>query len=315
MRPCLALLLAFPFLTSAGCSLYSGDDDVCAYPAEDESGASRPGVGLRNPETGECEYFGTDDQPCDPECGPCPAYSEPVPEPSWGLCESQCTGLGEGTCLETSGCRGIYTEGPEDLLYLACWATDTSGPIQGGACEGLGAYECSRHDDCAAVHQTNCDFATDSDAPGCEPTEFQRCAEERTYCASDAECGDGLRCNAAEVCLPAPGCEEDGGCEPVCYGYCVPDDQPDPGSCYGDVECRALPPECPDDTTPGIDSGCWTGYCIPLDQCESQPACGQITEEPSCVARPDCSALYEGIDCTCDESGCACAEWVFDRCE
>ena len=132
--------------------------------------------------------------------------------------------------------------------------------------------------------------------------------------------GDGMRCNAGEVCLSPPGCEDspDGfiDCDAACYGYCVPDDTPDPGNCSGEVFCDALPPACPADTLPGIKDGCWTGYCIPLAQCEDLPiACAEIGNESQCIDRADCTPLYEGGDCTCDELGnCECTDLHFVAC-
>ena len=87
-----------------------------------------------------------------------------------------------------------------------------------------------------------------------------------------------------------------------------------PGLCYADVTCDAPEPDCPPGTAPGIANGCFTGYCIPLDDCESQVACGEITVEMTCIARPDCTPLYEGVDCTCDSTGCDCASWKFSSC-
>lgn len=39
------------------------------------------------------------------------------------------------------------------------------------------------------------------------------------------------------------------------------------GRCSGPVICDMVPPHCPDGTTPGIANRCWTGECIPLEQC------------------------------------------------
>jgi hypothetical protein len=74
---------------------------------------------------------------------------------------------------------------------------------------------------------------------------------------------------------------------------------------------------CGDDATPGIEAGCWTGACIPLEECGEPPpppACAELDSEQSCVSRTDCDALYEGIDCECTGDMCECAEWIFDQC-
>ena len=44
-------------------------------------------------------------------------------------------------------------------------------------------------------------------------------------CRSNADCGEGTRCNAAEVCLDPPDCEPGESCPDVCYGVCVSDEE------------------------------------------------------------------------------------------
>jgi hypothetical protein len=271
---------------AGGCGLYFGDDDCDLY-GGDRAAPIEDAIGQRNPATGQCEYFGGGPLPCDSECGPCPAEAGGAEadqaQISWGYCESECTGLEENSCLEVSGCRAIYIDpcgGALDCeaepIFSECWSTDLTGPIQGGDCAGLDAYECSRHDDCVAIHRDSCAGAASGDSfeapePACVIADFLRCGAE------------------------TPGS--------------------DPGLCYAPVDCTALPPECPADTMPGIAEGCFTGYCIPVEDCESQPACTSIEVEASCVARSDCTPLYRGEDCSCDELGCTCASWTFTSCE
>ncbi len=45
------------------------------------------------------------------------------------------------------------------------------------------------------------------------------------------------------------------------------------------------------------------------------PACATLTEEATCTARSDCEAVYTGMNCTCDASGCTCASETFLDCE
>lgn len=270
--------LAVALLTLSSCSLYfDDDDDPCDFGGTGSDGAAEPAVGQRNPETGTCEYFGGGGGgplPCDPECGPCPAAleeSDRAPLPSWGLCESACTGLDEATCQDTTGCRAVYVDPCPDgscgteATFSECWAVDMTGPIQGGSCEGLDAYTCSLHDDCVAVHASSCEDGLAD--PGCVPAGFVRCG--------------------AEI----------GGA----------------GSCYDPVVCDEAPPDCPPDTLPGVAAGCYTGFCIPVDQCEAQPACDTL-DEMTCVGRADCAPSYRGSDCTCDATGCTCATFEFTGC-
>jgi hypothetical protein len=99
------------------------------------------------------------------------------------------------------------------------------------------------------------------------------------------------------------------------FSYCT--DEPsgiDPGSCVGEVTCESLPPECPANTVPGRANSCWTGFCIPLDQCDVVPSCEEQTEA-QCVSRDDCQALYEGINCECTGESCVCEDWLFEACQ
>ena len=44
------------------------------------------------------------------------------------------------------------------------------------------------------------------------------------------------------------------------------------------------------------------------------PACSTLTTETDCKARPDCDAIYIGMNCTCDPSGCTCLTETYDHC-
>lgn len=330
MRHTLAYLLVTLLVSAAssGCFIYYDNDDDCDFGGGlDEPAIAVPAVGLRNPESGECEFFGGGPRPfpCDDRCGPCPepapvpAQRDPAPgapgqaQPSWGFCESECTNLDEASCLGATGCRGVYS--PENL-FTECWSVDMTGPIRGQTCVGLGAWECSRSDECIAIHESDC--GTSDPVPGfsCGAGEFLSCADEPAGCFDSTECDDGYRCTAEDVCGTPPGCDPTVGCDAACYGVCVPDG---PGSCHGEVFCDSLPPECPPDSVPGRRDGCWTGQCVPVNQCEDPPppaACAQVTDESVCIARPECTALYQGVNCECDVDGsCQCSDWVFNGCE
>lgn len=325
-------------LTSPGCLLYTSDDDDCRY--GDVNGVSAE---LRNPETGQCELFETwEGGGCiDGTYGDTEAPPESDVWPDWGQCTGYCDGLDEYSCIAASGCRAAYVSDCAEGLdctsttytYFGCWQVAPSGPIQGGGCSGLDAQECSRHDDCSARHYPadGCDDSGDC-APGSDGLwaapavgNFESCVDEAadlTGCFEDYECPDGFHCNAEEVCLPSPySCNGGAGvaalvpCDDRCYGYCVSDEvDPDPGNCYGEVTCLMDPPTCPDGTLPGIADQCYTGYCIPLGDCESAPSCAEVATEAACVARTDCAPIYQGVDCTCDDTGCTCADWLYQEC-
>ncbi|MBL4633538.1 MAG: hypothetical protein JKY56_06690 [Kofleriaceae bacterium] len=188
--------------------------------------------------------------------------------PDWGICNGNCETLGENDCLIDNECRGIYIstcggdvpcQGSDDT-FSECWSVSDSPPLSESGCSSYDAGECSRHNECSAVH-----------AP-----KFNGGASDFYFCRDEADTG--------------------------------------PGSCTGDVNCRALPPECPAGTTPGIMDGCWSGFCIPLDQCESLPSCEDKGEE-LCVASSYCDPIYQGVNCECQGDQCECERWDYQHCE
>src|SRR5690606_13658979 len=95
-------------------------------------------------------------------------------------------------------------------------------------------------------------------------------------CYSDADCAAGFACNAAEVCLPPPGCTPGEPCPTVCYGQCV---APDRVACSSDADC--------------IVTGCSSQVCAAEDvitTCEWR-------EEYACYA-PDYTS------CGCQQGAC-----------
>jgi hypothetical protein len=338
MRTLPAILALGLLAPLSGCDIFfGGGDDDCLYEGAAEADPIQD-PGLRNPSTGQCESFGGGGGGGGGGCGDWGGAQEPdrAPAPDWGACYGACEGLDETTCLATSACRAAYvSDCPEGwdcnnttYSFWGCWQTAPSGPVQGGDCYALDAYECSRHDDCVANHyQGGC--AADA---LCDPTfrpdigNFESCAPEAdqgTGCFESWECGAGERCNAQEVCLPSPwacggGGDEEGDalvpCDDRCYGSCVPDGG-EPGKCYEQALCDSIPPTCPDGTIAGVKDGCWTGYCIPVADCEPAPSCAATPTEEGCIARADCAPIYEGVDCTCDPNGnCTCNDWVYQEC-
>jgi hypothetical protein len=259
---------------ATGCQIYFDDDPpICVLPPYE------PPLRLLDPVSGQCVAY--DLGPiCDPDTCACaePAYDLP----SWAPCESECTGLDEYTCMVVPGCRATYRQ----EQFHGCYATDQTGPVQ-GACEGLDGWECSRHDDCIAIHDGEFYIADSPVPPPQELGWFVSCQSELTPCTGDDECQDGQRCSAPDMCTVPPECANDPLCDTVCGGFCVPEER---GSCFGEVLCLALPPECSPGTTPGVSNGCWTGACIPLGECPPVPF-----EE--CHGQPTCDAAWP----TCPE--------------
>ncbi|MGN6105442.1 MAG: hypothetical protein ACTHU0_10085 [Kofleriaceae bacterium] len=244
---------------ASGCTLYfNGDDEPeCKRPL------LSPAQELRNPYTGMCEPVGVGG--CDNACGPCTAT--PSPRPDWGTCGSPCEALDETACAVTPECRVAYLDDQPggQPTFWGCWAIAPSGPAPGGRCDQLDAFECSRHDNCAAVYE---DPTHGSDALA----RFERCIPEAvTLCASEQDCGPNERCTAAEECLPPPGCDANGGCPAVCYGRCVAE-QPaacptltTEAACVARTDCQPV--------YRGEDCTCYPGHCqcnvLTFERCES----------------------------------------------
>jgi hypothetical protein len=233
MKLAFVCLLGLSALSTAGCDLYFGGDDDCddwAYGGE--PGAAVPAQELRDPYTGQCIYQSSGYDPNG--CGAYEGDRAPVVYYDYATCYSLCEGLDETTCRAGDSCRAIYgcrtTDASgvcTDAVFAGCWGTAPSGPAFGTPCAGLDALECSRHNDCSAVHQ------------------------------------------AYESCVP-------GSCTNVVssFLYCTAEGPPPP------------PPP---------------------------PACDTLAER-GCIDREDCTPLYEGSDCTCDDLGCGCTVWTFVSC-
>ena len=143
------------------CVIDFGDDEPCAAFAI-------AATFLVNPQTLACEDH-------TPTCG-CGGCPDDPDQPTWGFCQSACTGLSQQACAAADGCRlawddtCFFTDAIctlPDNGYYGCFAVDMTGPVQ-GACENLGADACSRHDDCMASYRRDarCTNATDDDLDG-----------------------------------------------------------------------------------------------------------------------------------------------------
>jgi hypothetical protein len=135
-------------------------------------------------------------------------------------------------------------------------------------------------------------------------------------CYGDQDCPDGLVCNAAEVCLPPPGCDTgpDISCPAVCYGECIEPEEA--------ATCEMLEAD-------------YTAEMAEARACTSAEECGQTVSWGSCgctraaVIRLDhdiaeldalwntgsemgCPFTQVGGTCDCPEAdGFACID---DRC-
>ena len=294
MRRLLAVLVLL-----SGCDLYwnNGDDD-CEYYATAGAELSQPANQLRNPETGDCEYFGGGGGYCNDPCAPCAAEDQgaPRPDPDWAQCYGQCNGLTESSCISTSGCQATYdstiTAGNASPTntFSGCVGTAPSGPISTGSCTNLTSSQCNQHDNCAAYYLPN-------------GGNFDRCAPESGGSAcTNVDCGPGYHCEdqCKDTCGPG------GDCGPQCGSMCVPDgnvcDNVDCGAGYSCVETCTTP-------TPTHNGQCFAS-CQPTTSCEA------LTTEAACAGRGDCTTVYLGDDCTCTPGGgCTCEVLTYDHCE
>jgi hypothetical protein len=201
-----------------------------------------------------------------------------------------------GTCRELDepfGCENVLCDdgsicvegfnGPECVPVESQCNTDEDCAAngQGGRCEisCLPMPDCPECDACLVVGQcVNDDICAQLCGPGQEcqidADGSVSCGDVRPpECTSDADCESG-NCNADEICLSDPACEDPDGngfvaCDAVCWGYC---EQPQPTSCFEDAECgdgeicelreTCLP--CEDDPNgQGCEAPCFVeGVCV-----------------------------------------------------
>jgi hypothetical protein len=162
MRSVLSLLVLISTCVLPACVLSHSSDD-------DGSREACPALAtiVIDPATGTCRGVSSCDD--DGETGSMPVAVDEA------QCHSTCEQLTEDNCLAAGGCRAGYlyptsTPAGGKPAFWACWATAPRDPLHTGTCEGLGAQDCSRHDNCIASYVTASDGLT----------EFLACGEEST---------------------------------------------------------------------------------------------------------------------------------------
>jgi Cys-rich repeat protein len=280
------LCLAAAFLVTglSACTLYLGpDDDYGDDDWCDDDWSNCGGDDVGPPPNGF---------PCDSdlECAAGCYCSDAIPgDGVWGTC------IETGYCTQDSDCGS----------GLVC---------DDGTCkpEGRG---CDSDEECP-------------DGTVCEEA-YRVCVPDPS-CDSDAECPSGSVCNEeTRACEPTQGCTADGQCPDGQYcdedrGTCVPGVDPEAPTCAGTVTCNQGAPRCPAGQVPLIDptTGCYTGTCEAIGECDAAPVCGAIQDEPTCRGREDCEAAYTGLNCrmpngaACQAGvpGCVCEEYRFSFC-
>lgn len=148
----------------------------------------------------------------------------------------------------------------------AAFAPIPSWGFCNGACEMLTEAACAKDAGCRVVKDAACAVSGGclTDYLGCFPTDQMTDPAIDCFAARDGfACSRSAACTAYHRAGPI-------ALDPVAdrpFAMCGPEGQA-PGTCFGQVVCRALAPQCPSGTLPGVASGCYTGACIPIDVCE-----------------------------------------------
>jgi hypothetical protein len=143
------------------------------------------------------------------------------------------------------------------LAPLPTWGSCDS------ACVGLDEARCGATTGCRITRDAPCFFTggCPSDFHGCEPTDQVRevsgvCADLDAWgCSRHDECA-AIYETAACIVPPCP----------LAFVACAPEHAV-AGNCWSPVTCAASPPSCPSGTTAGRLNGCWTGVCVPQQDC------------------------------------------------
>ncbi|MCE9580666.1 MAG: hypothetical protein K8W52_46525 [Deltaproteobacteria bacterium] len=252
-------------------------------------------------------------------------------------------------CASNADCAtGCYCDtNPADYSYGTCvetgFCTDSSQCPTGSHCDGRQSCvpdnqqtACYADTDCAAG--SYCDEATGACLPSTTCTAAGQCPTGSTCdsrgtcvpveCTDNTQCGVGCYCDTTNgTCVETGYCTTDADCATGSYcdeprQTCTPGTDPDKGSCAGAVTCSTAIPTCPADSVPLIKNGCYTGECQAIASCDLPPVCDVINTESSCLARNDCDAVYNGLNCkkpdgTACQSGdtnCTCERFVFADC-
>jgi len=233
---------------------------------------------------------------------PSPPAQE-VRDPNTGVC--QYSGGGGGGCdecgncyaepaiaLDWGACYGACSDLAENtcMATSGCYAAYIDDPAADGLPQFWGCWNvapsgpvqgaCDNLDAYSCSRHDNCIavYSGKSDATNTayEGTTFERCAIEQTA----AYCTDNTQCGEHEFC--------------------------DTSTCYPSPTCPNCPTcgACPD-----------SNVCYGVCQQVSDVPCEALYVENACIARTDCSPLYEGSDCTCDMTGCHCQVLTFVGCE
>lgn len=246
---------------------------------------------------------------CVEVCGSCNYPGDPgCEQPCHYECQQVGTGVCEGfDCGTDAHCEEICH--PCDPLPDGSGCENACEPF----CVPNGPDACDQTMCMPGDHcELQCTPSNPMDPNGPMSTCVATCVPDDGLGCESIQCPTGQHC--VEQCLPQP-CMNPMGCPELCRGICEPDS---PGECNQMVACDSLPPVCPAGTTPGVANGCWTGYCIPNDQCNQPPpppSCEELTTEMACLSRMECQPIYTGTCWVNPDGTYTCIETQFTRCE
>jgi hypothetical protein len=256
------------------------------------------------------------------------------------------TCLGLVMALALTGCTLYF--GPNDH-------GDGNGSGTYSYCDDTGCYTCDSYTNECWPQGGGVGCSTDNDcAGGCYCDAQTNSCVETGFCTYDSDCPSGEVCDGRETCIPGdrPDYCWNTGCALGSYcdqnsGACVPSttcntsDECDSGSsCVSGTCTPTCAGGCYYDPTTGaciesgfctIDNDCPAGdvcdttrsTCIPNPN-PPPPACNTLADETSCTSRPDCDAIYGGVNChdpanpgnSCTSPGanCVCDSYYFAAC-
>jgi hypothetical protein len=202
-------------------------------------------------------YFdGPDDQ--------CPVRDLPAAEPAQSLRNPELLTCeffgGGGTCDPACGPCPALATARTPTPPLPSWG------VCGSSCEGEGEASCAAREDCRVVRDVVCavEGTCETDFVGCFATDMFVDPTVECFAAVDGtSCSRNPACTAfhRNACSPAdPSCPRE-------FSLCMPEGGT-PGRCFEPVACDALPPPCPVGTQPGVLGACYSGACIPDQDCE-----------------------------------------------
>lgn len=170
----------------------------------------------------------------------------------------QCESFGNSFCEDPCGiCPAVGHTPP-----LPSWG------VCGDPCEQLNESDCAAASRCRVVKDASCLLHGEclTDFIGCFPT------DQQLDPSIDCDNADAFACSRNPACTalhaPPPACLDE-AC-PMRFAMCVPEGT-HPGTCWGEASCDEPAPVCPSGTTPGIEAGCYSGSCIPLELCGPVP--------------------------------------------